>query len=156
MKNTRSSVGVIEDMLCGLMHDVATENHLRIKLNYLNREMRLKSEAGEDVSDLNEDFYNTQTSLELTTELRRSRMRLIQDTVGETDDKMWCTIKHQSLSLQTAFEQWQDNFEDYGRYEFYLKAQELYTRCVSAWLGFEVQECAACLSDMLKDKSLSE
>jgi hypothetical protein len=68
------------------------------------------------------------------------------------DKDAWCLVKHLGIGAMTAFEAWQASDDDPELLDLWIDSNKAFTKAVTRFLGAEVGDCAACLSDFLKAK----
>ena len=59
-------------------------------------------------------------------------------------------VKHLGMAMYTAFEAYQASDNDPEMLDFALRANQMFIKAVTEFLGVEVTECASCFSDILK------
>lgn len=150
------SDGAAEDMLRAVQQLVCAEGHLKTLVEKYNAEL----EHGLiDVTDTAvreahmEKLNDVIEELGQTSELRRQMMlQLMEQYEGDKD--YWCLVKHLSAAAYCAFEAYQAT-DDAGMLNHALSANARLTKAITRWLGTEITDCAACLSDILRGKGES-
>lgn len=93
------------------------------------------------------DMY--QNDIETYAGLRRSAMRkLFQMFEGDKD--VWCLVKHLGIGTMTIFEAYEASDNDPELLNLAYDANKAFVKAVTRFLGVEIGDCAACLSDALK------
>lgn len=154
MRNEHSTSGASEDLLRAIMQFGATEMHLKTLYEKTLAEM----ENGIiDVSDADilqghlEKLDEYRQELTDVAQLRRKTM-LILFEMFDGDKDAWCLVKHLAIGSECAFEAWQASDDDPQLLELWIEANKAFTVAVTRFLGAEIGDCAACLSDFLKAK----
>ena len=86
-------------------------------------------------------------------ELRRKAAFALYNMYGGGDKKMWCLVKHLGIGAMQAFEAYQASDDDVELLHVALDANRSFTKALTAFLGAEITDCAACLGDYLKASS---
>lgn len=154
-KNKFSEVGAGEDLLRAIVQMGCAEVHAQTLYYKATSEL----ENGIiDVSD-QEAVQKQVAKLDMFREdidhyadIRRMMMRSLFNMFdGEEKDKnMWCQIKHLGVAAYTAFETYQASDQDPELLLIAYEANRAFVKAVTRWLGVEISDCAACLSDSLK------
>lgn len=83
-------------------------------------------------------------------ELRRKATVALYGMYDGGDKKLWCLIKHLSIGAYTAFEAWEGSDDDPSLLQLAYDANEAFTEALTAFIGAEITDCAACLGEYLK------
>lgn len=152
--NKQSSVGLTEELLTNLINTVALEYHFRITVEKYYSLLYVKGTSDEAVrSSLTKKLQFAKETLERTTEQRRSVMRALQSLSTEDANlDLWCSLKHASVQMITAFEAWQVDMNNVEVEEIYHSAVELFNVVVAGFLGFYPQPCSACFADSIRSQ----
>lgn len=152
--NSKSSVGLTEELLTNLINMTALEYHYRItfeKYYSLLNVKKVKDQA--ERSYLYKKLATTRELLERTTNQRREVMSILQSlATEEANADMWCATKHAAVSMITAFEAWQVDLDNEVVADYYHKSVELFNMTVAEFLGFYPRPCSACFADDLKSQ----
>ena len=153
-KNIHSTDGIAEDLIRSFVQIAAVEMHAKTLL-----EKRI-SELENGLIDLDEKdalanhlktITETQQEIFELAQLRREDMLTLFEMYGGKGDKeKWCSVKHLGIAMITAFEAWQASDSSEKLLGQAMKKNALFIKALSAFLGVEVTECAACFSDFLK------
>lgn len=81
--------------------------------------------------------------------LRRSIMRKLFE-MFDGDKDMWCQAKHLGIGAMTLFEAYQGSDNDPELLNMAYEANKAFVKAMSRFLGAELTDCAACMSDFLK------
>lgn len=152
--NTKSSVGLTEELLTNLINMTALEYHFRITFEKYYSLLNVKKVEDESQRRyLSEKLATTRKLLERTTNQRREVMGILQSLgTDEANADMWCATKHAAVSMITAFEAWQVDLDNEVVANYYHKAVELFNMTVAEFLGFYPQPCSACFADALESQ----
>lgn len=152
--NKQSSVGLTEELLTNLINTVALEYHFRITVEKYYSLLYVKGTSEEAVrASLTKKLQFAKETLERTTEQRRSVMRALQSlSTEDANPDLWCSLKHASVQMITAFEAWQVDMNNVEVEEIYHSAVELFNVVVSGFLGFYPQPCSACFADSIRSQ----
>ena len=152
--NKQSSVGLTEELLTNLINTVALEYHFRITVEKYYSLLYVKGTSDEAVrASLTKKLQFAKETLERTTEQRRSVMRALQSlSTEDANTDLWCSLKHASVQMITAFEAWQVDMNNAEVEEIYHSAVELFNVVVAGFLGFYPQPCSACFADSIRSQ----
>lgn len=152
--NKQSSVGLTEELLTNLINTVALEYHFRITVEKYYSLLYVKGTSDEAVrASLTKKLQFAKETLERTTEQRRSVMRALQSlSTEDANSDLWCSLKHASVQMITAFEAWQVDMNNAEVEEIYHSAVELFNVVVAGFLGFYPQPCSACFADSIRSQ----
>lgn len=152
--NKQSSVGLTEELLTNLINTVALEYHFRLTVEKYYSLLYVKGTSDETVrSSLTKKLQFAKETLERTTEQRRSVMRALQSlSTEDANPDLWCSLKHASVQMITAFEAWQVDMNNVEVEEIYHSAVELFNVVVAGFLGFYPQPCSACFADSIRSQ----
>lgn len=152
--NKQSSVGLTEELLTNLINTVALEYHFRITVEKYYSLLYVKGTSDEVVrGSLTKKLQFAKETLERTTEQRRSVMRALQSlSTEDANPDLWCSLKHASVQMITAFEAWQVDMNNVEVEEIYHSAVELFNVVVAGFLGFYPQPCSACFADSIRSQ----
>lgn len=84
--------------------------------------------------------------------LRRQMTTALKDMVGtdKADKDLWCMVKHLGLSMMQCFEAYENSDDNETLLNLAYEANKAFTKAVSRFLGVEISDCAACLTDSIK------
>ena len=152
--NKQSSVGLTEELLTNLINTVALEYHFRLTVEKYYSLLYVKGTSDEAVrASLTKKLQFVKETLERTTEQRRSVMRALQSlSTEDANPDLWCSLKHASVQMITAFEAWQVDMNNAEVEEIYHSAVELFNVVVAGFLGFYPQPCSACFADSIRSQ----
>lgn len=152
MKNKDSETGMAEDMLRSIVQLGATEVHYKTLYDKCRAEMEngLIDVTNEEI--LNKQIEKTdryKDEMNEIAEIRRQLMRKLFSMFDGNKDA-WCLIKHLGVAMYTAFESYQASDDDMDLLDIYYEINKAFNRAVTDFLGMEITDCSACVSDMLK------
>lgn len=152
--NKQSSVGLTEELLTNLINTVALEYHFRLTVEKYYSLLYVKGTSDEAVrGSLTKKLQFAKETLERTTEQRRSVMRALQSlSTEDANPDLWCSLKHASVQMITAFEAWQVDMNNVEVEEIYHSSVELFNVVVAGFLGFYPQPCSACFADSIRSQ----
>ena len=153
MVNEFSEVGFAEDLIRSYVQFGCSEIHA-MNLYYKSvAEMENGLIDVEDTETLNahiEKATGYQEDIETYANMRRGIMRKLMALFDEADKDMWCQAKHLGIGAMTLFEAYEGSNNDLELLNMAYEANKAFVRAVSRFLGVELTDCAACLSDALK------
>lgn len=142
--NNNSSRGWLFDLVNGIANDLATTNHLH------EAYYGAYKDTLDEIEGSAKRLINYKKLLLMSVDNRRDKMRTLIEQADDYDDKMWCPLKHSIESYMEAMEVWQA-FESEDTFKQMVKSTELMAGILSLALGMELETCARCLSDSLKN-----
>lgn len=149
MENKHASNGIAEDLIRAFVQIASAELHTKTSIEKAVSE--IEHGADENFGVLMDKVAALQADLSSYAELRREIMLNLYSMYGEKGNKeMWCTVKHLGMAMYTAFEAYQASDNDPELFDFAMRANRMFIRAITEFLGVEVTECAACFSDILK------
>lgn len=152
MKNKDSETGMAEDMLRCIVQLGATEIHYQTLYNKARAELEngLIDVADDDIriSQVDKIEYYRNEINDVASVRRRMMKHLFNMFDGNKD--AWCLIKHLGVAMMTAFESYQASNDDLDLLDIYYDINKEFNKAVADFLGMEITDCAACLSDYLK------
>lgn len=151
--NKDSEVGMAEDLIRAFVQFGCAEIHAKGLYEKTQAEM----ENGlVDVTDSEvlqkkiEKLEMYQEDIETYANLRRSMMRKLFSLFEGGDKDVWCLVKHLGIGAMTMFEVYEASDNDPELMQMSYEANKAFVRAITRFLGVEVGDCAACLSDALK------
>lgn len=151
-KNVYSETGMAEDMIRSYVQFGCAEIHamgLFFKANAEIENGMIDVADAEVLARQTEKIEQYQNDIETYANLRRGIMRKLFDMFNGDKD-MWCQMKHLGISAMTLFEAYEASDNDVNLLVMCIEANKAFTSAVSRFLGIEITDCAACLSDALK------
>lgn len=153
MKNRMSETGQAEDMLRSIVQLGATEVHYITLYNKARAEMEnglIDVENPDILSAQMEKTSRYQNEINEIAEIRRRMMRKLFEMFEGGDKDEWCLIKHLGIAMFTAYESFEASDNDLDLLDIAYEINKEFNKAVTAFLGMEVTDCAACVSDMMK------
>lgn len=154
-RNSNSEVGAGEDLLRAIVQMGAAEIHA-MGLYY-----KTTAELENGLVDIDnpgilqkqlEKAEQYKEDIETYAVLRRQMTNVLSEMVGTEDRNkdMWCMVKHLGLSMMQTFEAYENSDNNLALLNLAYEANKAFTKAVTRFLGLEISDCSACLSDSLK------
>lgn len=154
-RNANSEVGSSEDLLRAIVQMGCAEIHA-MGLYY---KTIAETENGLVDIDDNEVLQKHLEKAEMYREdieayatLRRQMSLSLFEMFEGGDKDLWCMVKHLGLSMMQCFEAYENSDNNLALLNTAYEANKVFTKAVSRFLGIEITDCSACLSDALKGK----
>lgn len=151
-RNVDSETGQAEDMIRAFVQFGAAEIHAKglyekaqaeLENGYINVE---DNEVLQKHLDKSEQY---RLDIETYANLRRSVTRKLF-SMFEGDKDVWCLVKHLGIGAMTLFEAYEASDNDLELLNMAYEANKAFVLAMTRFLGVEISDCAACLSDSLK------
>lgn len=154
-RNDFSEVGASEDLLRAVVQMGAAEIHAMGLYFKTTAEMENGLVDVEDNEVLQKQIEKSEMyreDIETYATLRRQMTTALRDMVGteEANKDMWCMVKHLGLSMMQCFEAYENSDNNLELLNLAYEANKAFTKAVTRFLGVEISDCAACMSDALK------
>ena len=152
MRNKDSETGMAEDMLRSIVQLGATEIHYQTLYNKARAELEngLIEVENDDIRLAQLDkIERYRSEINDVANVRRRMMKHLFNMFDGNKDA-WCLIKHLGIASMTAFEAYQASDNDLDLLDIYYDINREFNKAVADFLGIEITDCAACLSDFLK------
>lgn len=152
-ENINADTGLAEDLVRAFVQVGCAEVHAKTIHEKLVAELDnglVDLSNKENVSIQIEHINDVVEEIGSLAELRRSMMRKLQSMFPEGDKHYWCMVKHLGIAAYTAFEVYQASEDDTDLLNMWIEANNRFTKALTHFLGIEITECAACLSDAMK------
>lgn len=154
-RNSNSEVGSSEDLLRAVVQMGAAEIHAMGLYFKTTAEMENGLVNIDDPEVLQKQIDKAEMyreDIETYATLRRQMTTALRDMVGteEADKDMWCMVKHLGLSMMQCFEAYENSDNNLELLNLAYEANKAFTKAVTRFLGIEISDCSACLSDSLK------
>lgn len=154
-RNLASEVGYAEDLLRAIVQMGAAEIHAMGLYYKATAEMENGLVDVDDPEVLQKQIEKVeqyQTDIETYATLRRQMTNALVDAVAteERNKDLWCMVKHLGLSAMQCFEAYENSDNNLELLNLAYEANKAFTLAVTRFLGIEIGDCAACLSDSLK------
>ena len=153
--NKHSEVGSAEDLLRAIVQMGAAEIHAMGLYYKTTAEMEnglIDVEDNEVLQRCIDKANMYLEDIETYATLRRQMTTALKDMVGtgKADKDLWCMIKHLGLSMMQCFEAYENSNNNLELLNLAYEANKAFTKAVTRFLGIEISDCAACMSDALK------
>lgn len=151
-KNNMSEVGQAEDIIRAFVQFGSAEIHamgLYFKTNAELDNGLVDVENNEVLQKHLEKCEQHRSDIERYANLRRSTMKHLFE-MFEGDKDTWCLVKHLGIGAMTIFEAYEASNSDLELLNLAYEANKAFVNAISRFLGVEVTDCAACLSDAMK------
>ena len=153
MKNVDSETGMAEDMLRAIVQLGATEMHYQTLYNKSVAQLEnglIEVEKDEVREKQLEKINRYREEINDIADVRRKMMRKLFSLFDGGNKDAWCLIKHLGVASMTAFEAYQASDDDAELLDLYYDINKEFNKAVTDFLGAEITDCAACVSDFLK------
>lgn len=154
-KNEFSSSGIAEDMIRAFVQMGCAEVHLKTLYEKTLAEMENGIVDVEDEKVRHkwmEKAEQYRQDMIASADLRRQMMVSCFEMFEGGDKDVWCMVKHLGVSNFCAWECYMASDDDPSLLDIAVESNKLFTKYVSQFLGTEISDCAACLSDFLRGK----
>lgn len=154
-KNLASEVGASEDLLRAIVQMGAAEIHAMGLYYKTTAEMENGLIDVDNNGVLQKQIEKSEMyreDIETYADLRRRMMSALMEMVGtdEANKDLWCMVKHLGLSMMQTFEAYENSENNLTLLNLAYDANKAFTKAVTRFLGIEISDCAACMSDSLK------
>lgn len=153
-KNVNSETGQAEDLIRSYVQFGCAEIHAMGLFYKANAELEngmVDLDKQEEVQKHIAKIEQYQKDIDAYANLRRSVMRVVFE-MFEGDKDMWCQAKHLGIGAMTLFEAYEASDNDTTLLSLCIEANKAFTHAISRFLGADIEDCAACLSDFLKGR----
>lgn len=158
-KHVSSGVdGIAEDLIRSIVQLSCSELHAKTLYEKYTAELEngiidnTKEEVVEEQAIKIEEALD---ELNYIAQLRRKAMcKLYEMYKGNKD--YWCQIKHLGSASYTLLECYLASDDDIGLLNLAMDANRAFVGALSKFLGADIGDCAACLSDFLKGSNENE
>lgn len=151
-KNLMSESGMAEDMIRSYVQFGCAEIHAQGLFYKANAEIEngiIDVGDAEVLQKQTEKIAQYQKDINTYANLRRAVMRKLF-SMFDGDRDMWCQAKHLAIGAMTLFEAYEASENDAELLMMCVEANKAFTSAMSRFLGADIEDCAACLSDFLK------
>ena len=156
MKHVTSGVdGIAEDLLRSIVQLSCGELHAKTLYEKFTAELEnglIDTEDPKVVDDQIDKIDSALADLNEIAQLRRRAMLSLYN-LYEGDKSYWCQVKHLGAAAYTLMECYLASDDDMELLQLTMDANRAFIRAVSQFIGVEITDCAACLSDLLKGKN---
>lgn len=155
MKHVTSGVdGIAEDLLRSIVQLSCSELHAKTLYEKFTAELEnglIDTDNKEVVDKQIDKIQDALADLNELAQLRRKAM-LTLFNIYDGDKSYWCQIKHLGAAAYTMMECYLSSDDDTELLELAMDVNRAFVRAVSHFIGVEITDCAACLSDILRAK----
>ena len=157
MENIHATSGIAEDIIRSFVQISVLEMHTKTLLEIHTSELENGMIDTDDIEGQLEVIKELEIEIHELAEIRRGDMLYLYEMYGSKGDKkQWCSVKHLGIAMMCAFEAWQASDHDPILLSVALKKNQYFIKALSAFLGVEITECAACFADILKGNKEEE
>ena len=151
-KNKYSETGMAEDLIRSYVQFGCAEIHAMGLYYKTTAEMEngmVDIENPDVVRKYAEKAEQYVSDIETYADMRRSVMRYLFE-MFDGDKDLWCEAKHLGIGSMQLFEAYEASDNDLTLLSLCIEANKAFVNAMSRFLGQEITDCAACLSDWLK------
>lgn len=151
-RNKDSEVGQAEDMIRAFVQFGAAEIHAKGLYEKATAELEngyVNVEDNEVLQKHLDKCEQYRLDIETYANLRRSVTRKLF-SMFNGDKDAWCLVKHLGIGAMTLFEAYEASDNDLELLNMAYDANKAFVLAMTRFLGVEISDCAACLSDSLK------
>lgn len=156
MKHVTSGVdGIAEDMLRSIVQLSCSELHAKTLYEKYTAELEnglIETDKPEVVDAQIEKIEEALEDLNELAQLRRRAMLTLFNMYDGNKD-YWCQIKHLGSAAYCLMECYLASDDDAEILTLAMDTNRAFIRAVSQFIGVELTDCAACLSDLLKGEN---
>lgn len=152
-KNRDSEVGMAEDLIRSYVQFGCAEIHAMGLYYKITAEMEnglVDVSIPKVLNECIEKADGYQQDIATYAGLRRDIMRQLLAMFENGNKDMWCQAKHLGIGAMTLFEAYEASDDDPVLLNLAYEANRAFVSAISRFLGVEITDCAACLSDALK------
>lgn len=151
-RNKDSEVGMAEDMIRSFVQFGSAEIHAKGLYEKATAELEngyVNVEDNEVLQKHLDKCEQYRLDIETYANLRRSVTRKLF-SMFDGDKDAWCLVKHLGIGAMTLFEAYEASDNDLELLNMAYDANKAFVLAMTRFLGVEISDCAACLSDSLK------
>ena len=156
MKHVTNGVdGIAEDLIRSIVQLSCSELHAKTLYEKYTAELEnglIDTENQEVVDKQIEKIDSALLDLNELAQLRRKAMLQLYGLFDGNKD-YWCQVKHLGAASYCLMECYLASDDDMELLQLAMDANKAFVRAVSQFIGVEITDCAACLSDMLRGKN---
>lgn len=153
MKHVTDGIdGIAEDLIRSIVQLSCAELHAKTLYEKFTGELEnglIDTENKEVVDAQIEKIEASLLDLNELAQLRRRAMLALYE-MFEGDKSYWCQIKHLGAASYTMMECYLASDDDTELLQLAMDTNRAFVRVISQFLGVEITDCAACLSDLLR------
>ena len=147
-----SETGMAEDIIRAFVQFGAAEIHAKGLYEKTTAELEngyINVEDNEVLQKHLDKCEQYRLDIETYANLRRGVTRKLFG-MFEGDKDAWCLVKHLGIGAMTLFEAYEASDNDLELLNMAYDANKAFVLAMTRFLGVEISDCAACLSDSLK------
>lgn len=156
MKHVTSGVdGIAEDLIRAIVQLSCSELHAKTLYEKYSAELTnglIDTDNQEIVDKQIDKIDNALADLNDLAQLRRRAMLTLFDLYDGNKD-YWCQVKHIGSASYCLLECYLASDDDLELLQLSEDANSAFVRAISNFIGVEITDCAACLSDYLKGQN---
>lgn len=141
--------GVAEDMIRSIVQLSCSELHQKTLYEKYTAELENGLIDDEETENQIEKIQEALEDLNELAQIRRRAM-LTLFNLYDGDKSYWCQIKHLGSAAYCLMECYLASDDDAEILTLAMDANRAFVRAISHFIGVEITDCAACLSDLLK------
>lgn len=153
MKHVTNGVdGIAEDLIRSIVQLSCSELHAKTLYEKYTAELEnglIDTEVPEIEEEQIQKIENSLLDLNELAQLRRRAMLTLYN-LFEGNKDYWCQVKHLGSAAYCLMECYLASDDDTELLQLAMDANNAFVRVISNFLGVEITDCAACLSDQLK------
>lgn len=154
MENKMSTSGLAEDLIRGIVQTGCAEVHTKTlyekAVGELENGIGIDLEDGEAVQAQLEKIGNYKDEINSLAQLRRQQMLALYNMFEGANTEGYCNVKHLGIASYVIFEAYEASDDDPELLDLAVETNKAFLRALSRFLGLEIVECAACISDLLR------
>lgn len=144
--------GVAEDLIRSIVQLSCAELHYKTLYEKYSAQLENGLVDEEKIEEQIILISDSLEELQDTAQLRRRAMVALFGMYKGNKD-YWCQIKHLGASAYTLLECYLASDDDMNLLELAMDANKAFVRALTHFIGAEISDCSACLSDFLKGNS---
>lgn len=155
-KNVNSEVGYAEDLIRSIVQMGCAEHHaigLYFKATAELENGIIDTSDSKAVQNQIKRLGMFKEDIGMYADLRRQMMKTLFDAF-DGDKDLWCMIKHLGMSAYQCMEAYQNSDDDVELLRLAYESNKAFTKAMTRFLGIEIGDCAACMSEALKADKL--
>lgn len=151
--NANSETGFAEDLVRSIVQFGCAEFHAKTLYEKATAELEngLVDTTDEEVLQKQlEKIDQYKSDANSYADIRRQMMRKLLEMFPNHSKELWCQVKHLGVGAMQAWEAYEGSDDDPDLLHMAYEANKLFVSVMTRFLGAEISDCAACLSDFLK------
>lgn len=155
MRHVTSGIdGIAEDLIRSIVQLSCSELHAKTLYEKYSAELEngLIDTGNKETVDAQLDkIESALLDLNDLAQLRRRAMLSLYE-MFEGNKDYWCQVKHLGAASYTLMECYLASDDDMELLQLAMDTNSAFVRVISQFIGVEITDCAACLSDLLKGR----